>query len=230
MRSGTFVRSSAEKEALRGHIMTITAPDRVGVSVHTDDHISRAGLLAQLRHRPEVRLLDDPSGPGSVTVVVADDVDGHCVESIRAQTRAGARVVLLVAHLDDGSLMAAVEAGVSSVLVRSSATADAVVAAVRSAACGGGTMPPEVLGRLLDQVRRLQNEGTRGNGSASVGFTDREIRVLGLVADGYDTAEVGRRLFCSERTVKNVIHSATTRLELRNRTHAVAFALRRGLI
>jgi DNA-binding NarL/FixJ family response regulator len=41
---------------------------------------------------------------------------------------------------------------------------------------------------------------------------------------------VGRRLFFSERTVKNVIHDVTSRLDLRNRTHAVAYAIRQGLI
>ncbi|MFH1475832.1 MAG: LuxR C-terminal-related transcriptional regulator, partial [Chloroflexota bacterium] len=48
--------------------------------------------------------------------------------------------------------------------------------------------------------------------------------------DGLDTADVGRRLFFSERTVKNVIHDMTSRLDLRNRTHAVAYAIRQGLI
>ena len=41
---------------------------------------------------------------------------------------------------------------------------------------------------------------------------------------------VGRRLFFSERTVKNIIHDVTSRLDLRNRTHAVAYAIRQGLI
>jgi DNA-binding NarL/FixJ family response regulator len=54
--------------------------------------------------------------------------------------------------------------------------------------------------------------------------------VLKLLADGFDTAEVGRRLFFSDRTVKNIVHDITTRLNLRNRTQAVAFAVRQGLI
>jgi DNA-binding NarL/FixJ family response regulator len=61
-------------------------------------------------------------------------------------------------------------------------------------------------------------------------LTDREVRVLKLLADGFDTAEVGRRLFYSERTVKNIVHGITSRLNLRNRTQAVAYALRQGWI
>jgi DNA-binding CsgD family transcriptional regulator len=61
-------------------------------------------------------------------------------------------------------------------------------------------------------------------------LTDREIEVLRLLADGMDTGEVSRQLFYSERTVKNIIHNVTSRLDLRNRTHAVAYAIRQGLI
>ncbi len=45
-----------------------------------------------------------------------------------------------------------------------------------------------------------------------------------------DTAEIARTLSYSERTVKNVLHDVTTRRQLRNRSHAVAYALRQGLI
>jgi DNA-binding NarL/FixJ family response regulator len=50
------------------------------------------------------------------------------------------------------------------------------------------------------------------------------------MADGLDTGEIGQRLFYSERTVKNIVHDITSRLHLRNRTHAVAYALRQGFI
>lgn len=202
----------------------------IPVAVHTDDQLSRAGLVAQLRHRPEVRVLDGDDAEGRVTVVLTDEIDAPTLQLIRAHRRTCRPIVLVVARLDDHALMAAVEAGVSSLLLRSSASTDALVEALRSAAVGGGSMPSELLGRLFDQVRRLQCENGNGRGAGTTGFTEREIRVLALVAEGYDTAEIGRRLFCSERTVKNVIHSATTRLDLRNRTHAVAHALRLGLI
>jgi DNA-binding NarL/FixJ family response regulator len=58
----------------------------------------------------------------------------------------------------------------------------------------------------------------------------REVDVLRLVAEGYDTAEIARTLSYSERTIKKVLHEMTMRLQLRNRSHAVAYALRAGLI
>jgi DNA-binding CsgD family transcriptional regulator len=53
---------------------------------------------------------------------------------------------------------------------------------------------------------------------------------LKLVASGHDTAEIAGRLCYSQRTVKNILHDVTTRLQLRNRSHAVAYAVREGLI
>jgi DNA-binding NarL/FixJ family response regulator len=67
-------------------------------------------------------------------------------------------------------------------------------------------------------------------GLTFTGLTEREVSVVRLLAEGYDTAEIARRLYYSERTVKNIIHDITSRLELRNRTHAVAYAIREGLI
>ena len=62
------------------------------------------------------------------------------------------------------------------------------------------------------------------------GLTEREVEVLRLVADGFDTAEIAKKLSYSERTIKNILHDVVSRFGLRNRAHAVAYALREGLI
>ena len=67
-------------------------------------------------------------------------------------------------------------------------------------------------------------------GLTFAGLAQREIDVLRLVADGYDTAEIADQLAYSERTVKNVLHDITSRMQLRNRSQAVAYAIREGLI
>ena len=54
--------------------------------------------------------------------------------------------------------------------------------------------------------------------------------MLRMVADGHETVEIARALAYSPRTVTSIVHDITHRLRLRNRAHAVAFALREGLI
>jgi DNA-binding NarL/FixJ family response regulator len=51
-----------------------------------------------------------------------------------------------------------------------------------------------------------------------------------LLAEGMDTVEIAQRLNYSERTVKNIIHGLLSRMKLRNRSHAVAYALRNGVM
>ena len=86
------------------------------------------------------------------------------------------------------------------------------------------------LGRLLEQMGRLQRQVLNPRGLTLLGLTAREIEVLRLVADGFENREIADKLSYSERTVKNVLHDITTRLQLRNRAHAVAYALRHGLL
>jgi DNA-binding NarL/FixJ family response regulator len=216
---------------MRG-VVAVASVRRIAVAIRAQDTITRAGLVAQLAHRPEVHLVDsDATAPGDVTVVLADEVDGWTTRAVRA-ARVGDenRVVLVVTRLADVDLLEAVEAGASSVLRRSEATPDRVIDAVQVASRGAAAMSPDLLGELLDHVGRLQRDVLAPRGLRFSGLTDREVRVLKLIAEGLDTTEIGTRLFYSERTVKNIIHDVTSRLNLRNRTHAVAYALRHGFI
>jgi DNA-binding NarL/FixJ family response regulator len=214
------------------HALRSLPPERLAVAIATTDPLSRAGLAAQLQGHPSMEVVDavEPDGAG-VVVVVADEVDDATTREIRAIRSTGQEhVVLLVTKVDDASLLAAVEAGVSGVVRRSQATPAQLVSAIGAAAAGEGTLPPDLLGRLLSQVGRLQRQVLHPRGLTFAGLTEREVAVLRLLAEGLDTAEVGHRLYFSERTVKNVIHDVTSRLDLRNRTHAVAYAIRQGLI
>jgi len=62
------------------------------------------------------------------------------------------------------------------------------------------------------------------------GLTKRERDVLALLAEGYSTREVATQLAYSERTIKNIVQDVTMRLNLRNRTQAVVYAVRNGWI
>jgi DNA-binding NarL/FixJ family response regulator len=213
-------------------VMYDIAADRIAVHVAAEDPISRAGIASQLRGSHECRLVsEDQLGPDGVALVVTDEVDAPTLQAIRELRRGGVNHVALVAtRLDDQALLMAVEAGVGSVLRRSQATPQNLAAAIAAVSTGDGMLPPDMLGRLLDQVGRLQRQVLAPRGLTLRGLTEREVSVLRLLAEGLDTSEVGRRLFYSERTVKNIVHDITSRLELRNRTHAVAYAIRQGLI
>ena len=206
--------------------------ERIPVFVYAHDPVTQAGIAAGLRGRPEIRVVGGVDvDDASVAVIAADDVDEETVRVVRAVQRNGCpRVVLVVTRPDEAGLLAAVEAGVSGMLRRSEATPESLDAAIHSAHAGDGMLPPDLLGRLLSAVGRLQQQVLDPRGLTLAVLNKREVEVLRLVADGFDTAEIASSLSYSERTIKNITHDVTMRLNLRNRTHAVAYALRQGLI
>jgi DNA-binding NarL/FixJ family response regulator len=222
----------------------MTTQQRILVWVKALDPLSQFGLVYALRQRPEIALVnetdlaalqsrptDQRTAPPAVALIAVDSLDAAAVQVVRSATQRGCgRTVLIGSVIDDDALMTAVELGVSGVLRRTEATADRVVHLVQSAAAGDGSLPPDLLGRLLGQVSRTQRHVLAPRGLPHNGLSDRETQVLRLVADGKDTQEIARELSYSERTVKNVLHDVTSRLQLKNRSHAVAYALREGLI
>jgi DNA-binding NarL/FixJ family response regulator len=207
-----------------------TAP--VTVYIYAEDSISQAGVTAQLRGRPEVRIVDPTDvDQAAVALVVTDTLTDETVRVLHALQRGSRpRTVLIARVVDDATLVAAAEAGVGGLLRRETASADALVRAVVRVAAGEGEIPADLLGRLLDQVGKLQRQVLAPRGLVFSGLSDREAAVLKLIANGHDTAEIAVRLCYSERTVKNILHDVTTRFQVRNRSHAVAYAMREGLI
>jgi DNA-binding NarL/FixJ family response regulator len=207
-------------------------PIGLPVMIAADDPLSRAGIESQLRDEPSITVLDADSGEtAAAAVVVAEAVDADVVTLLRRLRRDGIeRSVLVVTRLDDAGMLLAVENGVVGLLRRSETTTKQLVQTLHSVASGDGALPADLLGRFMDQVGKLQRRVLAPRGLTFMGLTDREVAVLTLLAEGHGTAEVGKRLFYSERTVKNVVHDITSRFDLQNRTHAVAFAIREGYI
>ncbi|WP_128375656.1 helix-turn-helix transcriptional regulator [Streptomyces cavernae] len=208
-------------------------PDsRIPVAVHASDPISREGALGQLRQHPEIELRDETeSGPAVVALVINETLDEATLARLRRLVRGeGARAVLVVSALRETELLDVIECGVGAIVWRQEATAHRLVQAVLAASRGDGDLPADLLGRLISQVGSLHRTTTGHPGAPSSGLAPREVDVLRLVAEGLDTGEIASKLSYSERTVKNVMHGLTTRLQLRNRAHAVAHALREGYI
>ncbi|MFJ7327085.1 response regulator transcription factor [Streptomyces cyaneofuscatus] len=207
--------------------------ERITVALRAQDPISQAGVASQLRARPEVSVLEwdaDDTSP-QVVVVVVDTVDEDVLRILRRiQRTTTCRTVLVTRDIDEQKLVSAAECGVAGVLRRSESTPDHLVQVIGTVARGEGHLPSDLLGRLLEEVGRLQGQVLGPRGLHFTGLAAREVDVLRLVAEGYDTADIAVKLAYSERTIKNVLHSVMTRLQLRNRSHAVAYAMRQGLI
>lgn len=206
--------------------------ERIPVYVCADDPISRAGVAGELRPRPEVLMLTDAEmDQAKVAMVVAGGVGDETLRDLRAIGRSsGARLVLVTTEIGEFDLASVVEAGVIGVVWRTEATPERLVAVIQSAAAGEGAVPPDLLGRLLSQVGRAQRQVLGPRGLNFTDLTEREAEVLRLVSEGFSTDEIAVKVAYSPRTVKQVLHDIQMRFHLRNRCHAVAYAVRNGLI
>lgn len=205
---------------------------RIPVYVFAPDSITAHGLVAQLRTESALAIVDRAEvGADTVIVAAADVIDDGTLRELRGVNQGGARrCVLITGTLDDIALLNAIEVGVCALVRRPDATPARLVSVITKAARGEAALPPDVLANLLTQVSRLHHNVLTPRGLTIVGLTPREADVLRLVADGMDTDEVAVNLCYSPRTVKNILQGVMTRFCLRNRTHAVAYALREGLI
>lgn len=201
--------------------------DPVPVGVVALDPMLEAGATIALRSSPEVTVAMPGEEP-LVTVVVVDEVGERELDLVRSTRNAGRRpeVVLVATELAAAEALHALAAGARGLLRRREASAGRLARTVLAAAGGDSTVPPDMLDRLLAHT----GSANAPAGAASSVLSERERSVLRLVADGQDTGEIARELSYSTRTVASVVHDVINRFRLRNRAHAVAYALRAGLI
>ncbi|MFI6151201.1 LuxR C-terminal-related transcriptional regulator [Kitasatospora sp. NPDC051170] len=235
----TQTDTSREEAAIRTASPRVPAqlrgrPAQIRVAVYAEDLILQTGVVQQLRQRPEVELLSEAeaqAGRAEVSLLVVDALTEAVTEHLRRLRLAtSGRIGLVVGQFEAGGLQTIVECGVAAVLRRAEADQDRLVHLITALAAGEGVMPGDLLGELLDRIGTLQRTMLDGRGLTLSTLTAREADMLRLVAEGFDTSEIAAKTSYSERTVKNVLHEIITRLGLRNRAHAVGYALRRGLI
>jgi two-component system response regulator DesR len=123
------------------------------------------------------------------------------------------RIVVYTAEGDQQLARDVLEAGAVALVLKEAPLAD-LVRALESALAGGSYLDP-ALAKGQEPSRKL---------------TQRELEVLGLLAEGLQHEEIGRRLGISSETVRTHLRKASDRLGAATRTQAVATALRLGLI
>jgi DNA-binding NarL/FixJ family response regulator len=158
------------------------------------------------------------------------DGDGLRVINGLREASPGTRAVVCAATPDTLELYRSIEAGAVAYLLKAEMRVQTLAASLRAVACGDGLIPPAMLGDLVEHIGRMSREVWSPRGLGLTGLSPREVEILRLAADGDDTREIALKLSYSERTVKNAIHDVVIKLGLRNRTHAVAYALRKNLI
>jgi DNA-binding NarL/FixJ family response regulator len=210
------------------------------VMVLAANPIYRAGLVASLTSVPDVDPVHEVATtheamehPAAATcdVIIIDSEQLGGVNAVRELRHVcHGEIVVCSSLCDEDDLVGSVAAGAVAYLSKHTMTPAALQAAVFATANGGGAIAPELLGLLLRRIMRDPGSHLVPPDLTLARLTDREERVLRMVADGHCTREIAVQLAYSERTVKNVLHDVIQKLNARTRSQAVAQAVRCGLI
>jgi DNA-binding NarL/FixJ family response regulator len=175
----------------------------------------RAAVEETLRLRPDVAVLDvrmpKLDGLGAISPIVA----------------AGATQVLMLTTYDSEAVLAqALQAGASGFLLKS-LPPEELIGAIRIVARGDSVIDPAMTRRLATRVAESLTPLPTPPEVATL--TAREYEVLLLIADARSNAEIAAELVVSEETVKTHVSRILAKLGVRDRIHAVVYALRHRL-
>ncbi|MCL1600979.1 MAG: response regulator transcription factor [Actinomycetia bacterium] len=137
-------------------------------------------------------------------------------------------VLLLTGSESEEDLVAAIRGGARGYILKDMPF-DELILVIDNIADGGAAVSPGMAGKLFDVAKELllhqELISTR-----KPTLTGRELEVLGLVADGKTSRQIGDLLFISENTVKNHIRNILDKLGLHSRNEAVLYAIRENMI
>ncbi|MDQ1392570.1 MAG: hypothetical protein QOF30_1547 [Acidimicrobiaceae bacterium] len=204
------------------------ADDTISVLIVAKDPISHAGVERQLLAIEDITVLTPAAGRHpDIALVVADTINEEVLGWIRKLRRASLSRIVVVASVTGLTASLATEAGATGVVPRSMADRRRLAWAIQKVHRG------ETMTLIAADDRGdggCSSDAGRVGGRGSSVVSDRDREVLRLLAEGCDTGEIARTLAYSEPTIKNVIQRLFEQLKAKNRPHAVALALRSGII
>ena len=200
-----------------------------------DDHaVVREGLASILAREADLEVVGLAAGGEEGLAMVAElspdvvlldmqmpEMHGlEVLERLNAGDRVSPAVIVLTVHADDELVLNAVRGGAQGYVLKS-ASRDELVRAIRHVAAGGQRFDEVVVRALLAEEDRQGSEPV---------LTERELDVLRLVAAGFSNKEIAAHLYVGVSTVKTHLDDVYRKLDVSDRAHAVAVALRAGLL
>lgn len=184
------------------------------------DHVENACCLEEAlakaqQHPPDVILMD-------IRLKGYSGIDA-CREIVKRAP--DMKVIMLTSFGDDELLMESIYAGAKGYVLKDVGN-DEIIRAIRTVYRGEALLDPVITSKLLDRMRR---RGPTGSEDLEQ-LTEREKKVLALIAEGRTNRDIAEELELSEKTVRNYVSSILAKLNLANRTEAAAYALQHKLL
>lgn len=212
------------------------APIRV---IIVDDHVVvRRGLCSMLADAEDVEIVGEASDSGEAIERVMHLYPDILLLDIRMPGMDGLRllrclkerlpdlkVIILTNYDDEQFLLEAFRSGAYGYLMKNVGRED-LLEALRTTYQGKRMLSPELIDKVLERFVELGRHQVMDQFNLS----EKEIELLGLVAEGATNRQIAERLYWSESTVKRKLSDVFEKLDVSDRAQAIAAAVRRGLI
>jgi two-component system, NarL family, response regulator DevR len=209
----------------------VTTHESVSVFLLDDHEVVRRGIRDLLEAEPGFTVAGEtgsaqeavrriPALRPDVAVLDARLPDGSGIDVCREirSVDPSIQALILTSYDDDEALFTAIMAGAAGYILKEVSGGD-LIDSIRRVAAGQSLLDPAVTQRVLDRLRRGDDEP-----SELRNLTEQERRVLALIAEGMTNKQIGERLFLAEKTVKNYVSSLLSKLGLERRTQAAVLA------
>ena len=198
-----------------------------------DDHILfREGIASLFAGQPDLTVIGQANCVQEA-VAMADELrpdlilmdftmpDGTGLDATKAilKTQPAMKILFLTVHENDEMLFEAIRIGAVGYLLKNVSVTQ-MMKQIRSIEQGEAALMPGMTRKILNEFARQSD--TRPQGPAELqALSVRELEVLDQLAGGATNREIAQRLYISENTVRNHVHSILTKLKLQNRTQLV---------
>lgn len=211
--------------------------DPIRVVVVDDQLLLREGLANLLQADPRIEVVG-LGGDGQQAIelvsallpeIVLTDIRMPILDGIQAirEIKArwpGVRVVILTAFVYDGYLVEGLMAGADAYLLKDSSPS-ALISGIMAVAAGQRVMEPSVAEHVAGLLSKRSAERNHYDG-----LTQRELQMVAMIARGLVAKEIAHELHISEKTVRNHIGHIYRKLGISDRSQAVLYAIKKGLV
>ena len=214
----------------------------IRVLIAEDQQLVRRAFSTMLSIEPDIKIVAQAAdGAEAIQLarqwrpdIVLMDLQMPRVGGIGAMKRIledvpDARIIVLTTFDTDELVFEAISAGAHAYLLKDSNEAE-ILETIRAVHAGQSRLSPKVAGKVMDEFRRQRPSGVAApndGGPADEPLTDREEKVLALVAKGKSNREIAETVFLAEGTVKNYVSKIMEKLHVESRTELAIKALKR---
>ncbi|MDD4569727.1 MAG: response regulator transcription factor [Tepidanaerobacteraceae bacterium] len=220
--------------------MSNVKKNKIRVMIVDDHPLLREGIIKILSLEPSFEIVGEAEdGAQAIELARTTDVDiilmdvnmpninGIVATKIIKKEKPGINIIALTIHNQEEYLFELIRCGISGYVLKD-VRPDELIMTIKKIAKGQGFIPPSLTPRLFEELSRLSKQEVEV--AEDYNLTAREQEVLQEMAQGLSNKEIGEKLFISEKTVKNHLTNIFQKLEVNDRTQALLFAIKHGMV